>query len=303
MVRYTEPVNEPDPPLPSKLAAWALQMKHLRAARTFIEACEADGIPVLPVKGIVSARTLYDDPADRPLTDVDMRVHRRDVTRVARLCRRRGWPITQRMRAYSNLNASVDGADVDVEAHTGPRGMCKLAVSTMLERATRSDLLGFECAWPDFTDHSVLLVVNAFKDKLVGSFEWAIRDLERIPLQPAHDPAVLVSRMRSAGVMTIGWIVADWMVRVRRVVAWEQVRDAIGPEAPRPRYARQFLQAIERDADGLAARVLGRVGADGVTDRERAVAWMVLWRAEVVMSQLGSAPYRRGSVGSSGART
>ncbi len=284
----------PFPPSPSKLAGWALQLKHLRAAQTFIEACDAEGIPVLPVKGIVSGRMLYDDPAERPLTDVDMRVLPRDVARIVKLAKRRGWPIVQRMRTYANVMVSIDGADVDVESHVGPRGMCNLRVSTMLARARRSSVLGFECAWPDFTDHSVVLVVNAFKDKLVGAFEWAIRDLERIPLQQAYDPALLAQRLQESGVGTIGWIVADWMVQVRKVAAWGLVRDAIGNEAPRPRYARRFSGAIERDAHTLAARVLGRLGSDTPLNRAGALAWMALWRAEVVLSQLGSAPYRRG---------
>jgi len=294
VARYDSFVTAPFPPPPTKLAGWALQLKHLRAAQTFIEACDAERIAVLPVKGIVSGRTLYDDPADRPLTDVDMRVLPRDIARIAKLARRRGWPIAQRMRTYANMIVSVDGADVDVESHVGPRGMCSLRVATLLARAGRSHALGFECTWPDFTDHAVVLIVNAFKDKLVGAFEWAIRDLERIPRQEAYDPALLARRLRASGVGTIGWIVADWMVRVRNVAAWSLVRDAIGIEAPRPRYARRFSSTIERDAHTLAARVLGRMGSDAPSNRASALVWMALWRAEVVLSQLGSAPYRRG---------
>ena len=59
---------------PSKATAWARQLTSVRAARAFVAACEEAGICVLPVKGIVSAVTLNGDLAERPLTDVDVRV-------------------------------------------------------------------------------------------------------------------------------------------------------------------------------------------------------------------------------------
>lgn len=71
----------------SKISAWARHVMHLRAARTFIEACEAEGIPVLPVKGIVTAYTLYEDPAERALRDVDVRIRPQDYVRVGELSR------------------------------------------------------------------------------------------------------------------------------------------------------------------------------------------------------------------------
>lgn len=280
---------------PSKVSAWAQQLTNARAASTFLGACEADGIPALPVKGIVSATTLYDDRADRPLTDVDVRVVPTDVKRVARLCRARGWPVVQRMRSYANLVAIVDRVYVDVEGYVGAPGMCSLHVSSMLDRATWSDALGFRARLPDYLDHAVLLVVNAFKDKLSGAFEWAIRDLEQTPRRPEFDARALAARLRDGGCTTIGFVVADWMVRARGAERWSEVLRALGP-APRTRYVLALQNAIERDAAGLRARVLGRIGADSPAMRARALAHMAAWQTEVVLSKLGPAPYVRGFV-------
>jgi hypothetical protein len=277
----------------SKVSAWAAHVVHLRAARTFLEACEAEGIPALPVKGIVTAYTLYDDPAERPLTDVDVRVVPRDVRHVVRLCRKRGWPIVQRMRTYANVVAMVDGVAIDVEAHVGPPGMCDLRVSSMLERARWSDALGFRARLPDFTDHAVLLVVNAFKDKLAGAFQWAIRDLDELPSRGRLDD--FAARVRDSGVVTIACVVADWMLAVRAVEAWRPLRDSLGP-LPRPRYAAALRHALELDRAGLRARILSRMGADDPMRRLRALTTMMAWRLEAAASQLGKTPYHRGHV-------
>jgi hypothetical protein len=273
---------------PSKVSAWAQQTVNARAARTFIDACESRGIRVLPVKGIVSAATLYEDPADRPLTDVDIRVVPSDIRRIEDVCRTRAWPIVQRMRSYANLVTIVEGTYVDIEGHVGPPGMCDLQVSAMLDRA-RGGL-------PDFTDHAVVLVVNAFKDKIVGAFEWAIRDLERIPTRAAFDRERFVERLHEARVTTIGYVVARWLVEARLANEWRPVEEALRPFA-RATYARVVRRAWDRNADNLAARILGRAGADSRAMRARAFATMAMWQAEVYWSQLGRVPYRRGYVG------
>jgi hypothetical protein len=281
---------------PSKQAAWAQQLTNARAAKTFVDACETRSIRALPVKGIVSAVTLYDDPAERPLTDVDVRVVPADVARVADLCRERGWPIVQRMRSYVNLVTIVDRVYIDVEGCVGAPGMCGLHVSSMLDRASSSDALGFRARLPEYADHAVLLIVNAFKDKIVGAFEWAVRDLEQIPRRAAFDRAVLVERLREGRACTMGFVVAQWMVEQRQAMEWRAIEEALRPFA-RPLYARAVRAAWDRGAERLASRVLARGGADSRAMRVRALATMAVWQAEVALSWLGRSPYRRGYVG------
>ncbi len=253
-------------------------MTYLRAARTFIEACDAEGIPVLPVKGIVSAYTLYDDPAERMLTDVDVRVAPRDVARVARLASRKGWPIVQRLHSYVNVVAAIDHVCIDVEGHVGPPGMCRLQVTDMIQRATHSREHGFDCLVPDFHDHAVVLVVNVFKDKLLKSFSWSVRDLERVVLHPLFDADALVARLREAKCTTIGWVVADWMSRSHGSRAWEMMRDRLQPG--RQLYLSALRRASDRDVDGLLATLLTRLGPDKPLDRARSVLRVAWFGAE-----------------------
>ena len=97
--------------------AWLVQEHSLSVLRRVVAACDEAAIAVVPVKGILSARTLYPDIADRVITDVDLRVLPRDLGRVQALAQASGWEVGYRMRAYDNLTLRIDGRDIDVEAH------------------------------------------------------------------------------------------------------------------------------------------------------------------------------------------
>jgi hypothetical protein len=288
-----QPLTTNFPP-PNRITAWAQQMRHLRVFRAVHAKFDAARIPVLPVKGILSAHTLYDDVADRLLTDIDLKIRPADFDRVVALCAREGWRVVQRMRAYANVVFVVEGVYVDVEGYPSVPGLSHLTVDAMLQRARPSELLGFPHLLPSFDDHAVVLLLNAFKDKLIHTFVWAVRDLERLPAHRDFDAGRLVRILRATGTTTIGWIVADWMIRGRDIAGWNAVRDAIGARPPRRAYAAVF-EALCKVAPRwqLAMRVVARVGADDLGDRARALGRMAWWQVENLASQWGDAPFRR----------
>lgn len=259
-------------PASPKIAAWARHIAYLRAARTFIEACDAEGIPVLPVKGIVASCTLYEDPADRELRDVDVRVRKKDYVRVGALARKRGWHIREVKRAYYNYVFDFDGVEVDVECTVGPPHVCALTIDAMIERASHSNIFGFRALVPDFTDHVVLQVVNVFKDKLVLARAAALDDLERLTRHASFDAHTIATHLRDGRVATLGWIVADHAARKLGISRWADVRDALGP-LRRPLYARAIRFTHSRP-DGLAAIVLARGASDAPLARLRAMITM-----------------------------
>jgi hypothetical protein len=66
----------------SPVAAWIKHQIARERLREVVTALEAIGIPVLAVKGVVSAHTLYPDVAERPMSDVDLRLRVRDFRAV-----------------------------------------------------------------------------------------------------------------------------------------------------------------------------------------------------------------------------
>jgi hypothetical protein len=277
-----------------QLTAWAQQLRHARALGKVLARFDEARIPAIPVKGIVSAHTLYDDIAERLLTDVDLRIVPGDFDRVLALVRQERWPVIQLVRSYANLVFVVDGVCIDVRGYPSVPGLSRLTVATMLERAKPSTVLGFPHWLPSFEDHAVILMLNVFKDKLVYAFGWAVRDLERLPSHRDFDAEKLVRVLREVGAATIGWVVADWMLRDRKVAGWQAIRDGIGRHPPRAAFVALLgLSRASRRGDTLPFRVLARAAADGRADQARALLHMAWFQAEVWFSQWGDIPFHR----------
>src|SRR5580700_1944902 len=114
--------------------SWLAHVVAGRAFRTVAAALAEQSIPVLPVKGLVTAHLLYDDPALRPIRDVDLRLRRRDFAASMRAARACGWSM-QHVVLVGQAVWRVDGVDVDVKCALGPPGLCAMTVDEMMSRA------------------------------------------------------------------------------------------------------------------------------------------------------------------------
>jgi hypothetical protein len=260
-----------------------LQETGTEILREVNRACQRASIPILAVKGIVTARVLYSDAADRPITDVDVRIRRQDFERFRRAARASGWKCVRLARSYGNLVYDFGALSLDVEAYVGPPGLCSLGIDTMLDRSVWYELIpGLHVRVPELHDHAVLLTVNAFKDKITTATPWAIADLERIVGHAGFNPDVFVQRVRISRVATLAWIVASWMESARSNAAWGRIRVAIESRAEvRHIYARLLQrQLASADRAPMSLRLLARSGADSPRMQLIALVRAVLWSAE-----------------------
>ena len=124
--------------MPDERVAWAVQLRARAAVQALSVECEREGIKVLPVKGIVTSKLLYDDIAERPMLDADFRVLPRDLERALVAAKRAGADVYARYRAYRSAILMFDGMQVDIETSVGPPGLCGLTVEAMLSRAEPS---------------------------------------------------------------------------------------------------------------------------------------------------------------------
>jgi hypothetical protein len=241
---------------------WAL---HVAARSTLIAATrvlDRAHVPFLVVKGAVTAYSLYPDPSERPLGDVDIRIRPQDFRRSARAFDGAGWSVSDWKPDYGAFIADLRGVSVDVESVIGAPGLCAMSIEEMMSRATRGPS-GADFQVPEVHDHAVLLCVNIFKDKFVHATPWGIEDTRRIGESRGFDADRFVARARQARIACIAWIVADWMVRETDSAAWARVKDRLGgARAPRPSYAWAFRKLQERAPSSLATRILARLAAD-----------------------------------------
>jgi hypothetical protein len=213
---------------------------HLRAAlvlQAVLARFEEHGIAVLPVKGVVTARTLYEDMALRHSGDVDLRLRRTDYRRAIRLARALGWSPRKGTPVLWQTVLTLMGCEVDIECTLGPPGLCAISVDDLLRRAQGDrTLFGFPVRTIDLHDHALVLALNAYKDWF-SCLPWSLEDLRRIVRVPGFEPSILVQRAREGRISSVLWLVADWLVREKGVTDWQVVRDGIGAGAPSRRVA------------------------------------------------------------------
>jgi hypothetical protein len=256
----------------ARIRNWAVHQACLGALAESLEVLRRAGVEPLVVKGMVLAYELYDDVADRPLRDVDLRVRPRNLLRATRALLARGWRIAFDSNQLGAVGFWVGPALVELECTVGPPGLCGLSVAHLVERSRRRTLPnGVVVTEPDLVDHAVLLVVNAFKDKLVDCPPWSVDDLVAIASHPRFDDAAFVARVREARVRALTWIVADWLAQERASGRWRAIRDALHRRSPRPLYAWALRRMRERAPASVATRLLARLGSDAPASRAAAV--------------------------------
>jgi hypothetical protein len=253
------------------IAAWAWHQAALAALGTVIPILEAAGVTPVVVKGMVLAYELHEDVAERRMLDVDLRVRPRDLARAVRALNAHGYRCGWESKQLGAVTFDVGRVLVEIEASVGPPGLCALSVSRMLSRSRERILPGGLLVHePELHDHAVLLVVNAFKDKMHGSSPWSVDDLERITRR--IDPNVFLERVAEARLRAVTWIVANWMARRQEDSGWRTLRDRIGPQSPSPRYSQAMLHLIDSNYQSVPARVLARLGSDSLPRKVWAIA-------------------------------
>jgi hypothetical protein len=257
-----------------ELLTWMASIRSVDVLRALAAESLRRGVSVLAVKGVVLARTLYDDPALRPMTDVDIRVPPNELRGVLDAAQSLGWKVQHFSRQWGAVTLQTGSVPVDVETTVGPPGITALSVATIRHRAVDlRNTFGFSCLAPDVHDHAVILCINLFKDKAFQAAPWVWNDLDRIVLAPGFDPLQFIARVCSARLQTVAYCVSDWMVDRSPQSPWAALRDALSHALPRPVYARWMCNRVRANTAGFPMRLMTRMASDGWTRQWLALAY------------------------------
>ncbi len=257
----------------------AVSANHLlahAALRTLTDVLGRHSIPFLPVKGVLTARTLYQHVADRPIRDIDIRVLPQDLPRLRSAAREAGWIERSVSASYRSVLLTIGGMPMDVETTVANPYMTRLTVAEMFAHAREStEPFGFAVRVPEFHHHVLLQCLNAYKDHLVDTADWAVQDLERTWQQPGFDVDKLLQVAARGANMTMLYVVARWLSEDRGAKPWATVCQRIGTP-PRPRYAAAMLAWVRSGArhPSYMASLLARQTSDRLRDRVCAVGAM-----------------------------
>jgi len=222
------------------------------------------------VKGVALCARYGWDPADVPISDVDLRITTRSWWRLrAELLRSEHEALVVDSPFYANLVLELAGHLVDVEATCGPPFLTGLRVEGLLRRAELASLPGAEpFLVPCTTDHALLLTINLFKDGLTSTSKTARTNALRIVEEVGFEREAYVARARATSMQTLAGTVARWLAP--QSPEWTAIAEALGPVS-RPLYDRVLASTLPRPAS-YAARLVRRLASDRWRDRALALS-------------------------------
>lgn len=262
---------------------WANYQGALRAFEKVAAQLRAAHVSVVPVKGIVLARWIYDDVGERPLSDVDLLVSRKAWPEARRALLTLGDAFYDSLE-LGELAVSVDGFAVELHAEMGRLELTDICVDEVIARCTvDTETFGFPVLRLDEVDHLLLVAINAVKDGFILAQPHIAVDLERFLAR--GEPAELVRRARAAGFATGLYCTAEWMAEDHGSVRWRELMARL--ESPRRRWYLRAMRAVRRSKRPIEALVftLGFLSNDRLGPRLRVAARLVRRNAVKLMGR------------------
>jgi hypothetical protein len=252
--------------------------------RQVLEVARSADVPVAPVKGVVLARWIYDDVAERPYRDLDLLVPREALPRLAAAVVARGWRIRHESSEMGELEFEVDRLVVEAHGEFGRRDLSSLSVADVLARATTDrSTFAFEALRIDDIDHFLLLVANVTKKAFTYANLHQPADLERLLLRLEPRWSELVGHARDASLSTALGNVAAWMAEDGGSLLFQRFLHVLPPARLRllPTvirwHRRQALRRKDRltSASGLAGLLLATLTPDAWSLRVRGASRVI----------------------------
>lgn len=258
--------------------AWA---RHLVAERALVrvdDVLSKASLQYVLIKGMVSARTLYQDVSERPISDIDLRVVPGNLTRLIQVLADVGCKARVDSREYGARSFSIENMLVEVGVSIGPKGMCQLPIRALLERADTLSIGGRDVLVPRPLDHLLVACVNVFKDGLHLAFPWAIEDVRRGFMAKSFEEDAFVEVVKRAHARGLVRCVLDYLIDTggEATARLRHARERLDPEG---RY-RFFSQAYRAVGRGPLRPVLSRCASDAPLDWPKAFGYSA-WGAFV----------------------
>lgn len=177
-----------------------------------------EGIPILLLKGADYLVDLYDDPAARFLTDIDLLVKPEDVGRLARLLRGHGYQADlgahyPEYRRFEMWRPTKGQCRIEFHWQLGVRSRTRIDQRAIWERARTCTLEGVECHRLDDVDDVLYHVFHQAAHYFGPTLKWAL-DLKLMFLRRRPSEEILLARSASWRVRTALYVALIHLERI-----------------------------------------------------------------------------------------
>jgi hypothetical protein len=265
---------------PRDLRTRALQQFALDVIGSVSRRLAGAGIPFVATKGIVTARQLYASPSERPLSDIDLLVAEDDLDRVCATLSDAEFDRRERFRSYRVAVFNHRGIGIDIKGVVGPTGLCALPARAVIEASVDGASLGLPCRVPSLEHHALLLLINAYKDRLACVDAPATEDLRRLLDLEALPIDRFVAQCDAGHVRAIAWITVRWLRRTGPLARGREIEAALAPP-PRASFSRWVDALVASGAQGARWSVVPlRAAGDRWPDVAKSLRWAAVWGVE-----------------------
>lgn len=147
-----------------------------------VAAClDKQRIPVMPMKGALLQHWLYDDPTERPMTDVDLLVAPRDLDRAVRVLCDAGYRPTAHASVGGRVLQTRFGLSLDLHPHLFGPGRFRMPTGDLFARGTRdTSLFGQAVRLPSPLDVYAHLIGKFAADHLTACASERLDEISRM---------------------------------------------------------------------------------------------------------------------------
>ena len=200
------------------------------------------GISVMPLKGVLLQRWLYDDPSERPITDVDMLVAPGQLATARGILVRAGYRETGRSRIGPIELSNPFQLALDLHPSLFHPARYRFPTESLFDRSsTDESLFGVQVSLPDPLDTYAHANGKFGSDHQTAAALFKLEEIARIGNRLSASPSQIAAHLTYCG-----------MRRVARYVLW------LGHEATGDALSRAVLEALAPDPLGRAIAAVSR---------------------------------------------
>ncbi len=188
----------PDRPLARRRAVTSIAASEV--VRDVAEKLEGPGIDIMPVKGALLQHWLYDDPAERAMTDVDVLVGRHQIRQAHRVLERAGYRTIGRSSIGAFVMQSPFALALDLHSRLFDRARYNLPTEDVFARSVPdTELFGAPVRLPSSLDAYAHLIGKFGSDHLNARSTERLDEIARMSRQIEVSPELVARHLVSCG--------------------------------------------------------------------------------------------------------